>query len=99
LFRKGVPERRPAAGFLRRGDGVFALAGVDDGTYHALCAAVAPGTDWRTYMLSGEHVRVGTSGLVAVRAGAFAWPPAIELRALEPTDPPILASLALLALQ
>jgi len=42
---------------------------------------------------------VGTSGLVAVRQGNFVWPPAIELRALEPTDPPILASLALLSLQ
>jgi AraC-like DNA-binding protein len=99
LFRKGVPEQRPEAGCLRRGDGVFSLAAVEDGTYHALCASVAPGTDWRTYMLSGEHVRVGTSGLVAVRHGDFVWPPAIELRALEPTDPPILASLALLALQ
>jgi AraC-like DNA-binding protein len=99
LFRKGMPEQRPVAGFLRRGDGVFSIAPVQDGTYHALCASVAPGTDWRTYMLSGEHVRVGTSGLVAVREGAFAWPPAIELRGLEPTDPPILASLALLALQ
>jgi AraC family transcriptional regulator len=99
LFRKGVPEQRPVAGFLRRGDGVFSMSLVQDATYHALCASVAPGTDWRTYMLSGGHVRVGTSGVVAVRHGVFAWPPAIQLRALEPTDPPILASLALLALQ
>lgn len=99
LFHKGMPEGPPIAGVLRRGDGVFEMASVQDAPYHVLCASVAPGANWRTYLLSGEHVRVGTSGLVAVRNGLFAWPPALELRALRQIDPPILASLALLALR
>ena len=98
LFRKGVPEQRPVAGSLRRGDGVFSTRSVADGTYHVLAASVAPNADWRTYLLCGEHVRVATSGIVAVRGGAFEWPPSLALRELQLTDPPVLASLALLAL-
>jgi AraC-like DNA-binding protein len=97
-FRKGMPEERPIAGALRRGDGIFAFSHVPDGTFHVLSASVAPGADWRAYLLCGDPVRVATSGTVAVRNGEFAWPPVLTLRDLEPTDPPILASLALLAL-
>jgi AraC-like DNA-binding protein len=98
-FRKGMPEQRPMAGMLRRGDGIFAIREIPEGSYHVLCASIAPDANWRTYLLSGEHVRVATSGTVAVRGGSFAWPPVLALRALSPTDPPILASLAVLALQ
>jgi AraC-like DNA-binding protein len=99
IFRKGMPEERPIAGMLRRGDGIFSVREIPDGSYHVLSASVAPDANWRTYLLSGDHVRVATSGTVAVREGAFAWPPALALRPLSPTDPPILASLAILALQ
>lgn len=96
IFPKGMPEERPAAGTLRRGDGVFALPAVPDGTYHVLAASLAPDAGWRPY-LTGDGARVATSGTVSVRQGAFAWPPVLTLRPLEPTDPPILAPLALLA--
>jgi AraC family transcriptional regulator len=98
VFRKGMPEERPVSGALRRGDGIFAIPAMTDGTYHVLSASVAADAGWQTYLLSGDHVRVATSGTVAVRGDAFAWPPALELRPLRISDPPILASLALLAL-
>jgi AraC family transcriptional regulator len=97
-FTKGIPQRRPAAGTLRRGDGQFSAPAPPDGRYDILCAAIAPTKDWRRYMFLGDHVRVATTGTVTIRGGVCSCAIELHLRPLRSTDPPILAPLPLLAL-
>jgi AraC-like DNA-binding protein len=95
LFREPIPQGRPAGCAVLPAGGSFHIAFVPDGDYY-ICAVALPRSDKLPHQLPETTPR-GRSGPVAVRQGKPTAPVHVLLRPPQPTDPPILLSLPLLA--
>lgn len=95
LFRAHIPQSRPVGGDLLTAPGPFRIAGVPDGVYHLLAAALPPASDVLGYLLpDGASLSVGAGGApVVVRGGRADHFARVTLRPVQLTDPPLLISL------
>jgi AraC-like DNA-binding protein len=96
LFTTPVPQGRPAGCALMHGGGEFRIAGVPDGTYYALAAAVKPDAGALGFLLPGDECPRGKAGPFVVSGGSADREVRVQLREARVTDPPILVSLPML---
>lgn len=103
LFADAVASGVPIAGAMTQRPGILALTGVSPGSYHLLAVAFPAPIHGLGHLLPGDGVQVSSSGR-AIRVSASVPPghPStlhrLMLRALAPTDAPILTALPALVL-
>lgn len=96
LFRKPIPEGQPAGCAVLSEAGEYRIGPVPDGLYYPCALALDGLADPLHYLLGDDALR-GRTGPVWVSDGQVSGPTDIMLRAAEPTDPPILVALPLIA--
>jgi AraC family transcriptional regulator len=94
LFPDPIAQGRPIVGTLLSAPGPYALAGVPDGCYYVLAAALPWSSSPLAYLLPDERLRMGRStGPVWVRGRQVGGDRDLVLRPLQPTDPPLVVAL------
>lgn len=94
LFPAPIPQGRPVVGTLLHAPGPYALAGVPDGCYYVVAAALPWSGSPLGYLLPDERLRLGRSaGPLWVRHSRVHGCGDLVLRPLQPTDPPVVVAL------
>jgi AraC-like DNA-binding protein len=94
LFPDPIPQGRPVRGTLLHATGPYTLAGVPDGCYYLMAAALPWSANPIGYLLPDERLRVGRSaGPLWVRHGRVYGDGDLILRPHQPTDPPVVVAL------
>jgi AraC-like DNA-binding protein len=101
LFPGVIPQGRPVGCTLLTEAGVYRIARVPDGRYHAFAAAFPGSEDPLRYLLPDRTtLRVGMSrSPLVVHGGRVSGQPDIVLRLVRATDPPILSAMPLLLVE
>jgi AraC-like DNA-binding protein len=95
LFPSAIPQSAPVSGTLLAGPGSFVLHDVPPGMYRLLAAMFPLSNDPYVHLLPDDSIRVGADPLPVVVAHDVPLRHLhIELRAPQPSDPPILTALA-----
>jgi len=95
LFRRAIPEGRPAACALNAKAGTYALPLPPDGLWHVLAVAVPWSATGLQLLTLGELHR-GRSGAIAAKNGRWSGDSAVTLAVPNLLDPPILVAIPLL---
>ncbi len=96
LFPTSIAQGRPVIGTLLLAPGPYALAGVPDGSYFLVAAALPWSGNPLAYLLPNddERLRIGRStGPLRVRQGRVSGGCDLVLRPRQPTDPPLVVAL------
>jgi AraC family transcriptional regulator len=95
LFRRAIPEGRPAACALNAKAGTYALPLPADGLWHVLAVAV-PWSTSALQLLTLRGLWRGRSGGIRVKDGGWMGSSSVELGIPRLLDPPLLAAIPLL---
>lgn len=98
VFPSTIPQGIPMGCTLLTASGRYDVAGLRDGTYYVMAAAMPPLANPLAYLVCDAQLR-GRAGPVLVRDQRATGATDIVLRAPEVTDPPILVALPVLLQQ
>lgn len=99
LFPASIARGRPVAGTRVAANEPFTLGDLPRGQYRLLCAAVPAGQSQTRHLLPGAELQVASHpDLITIDTGIEHLDVTLSMRALGPTDPPVLIALPTLDL-
>jgi len=99
IFPASIARGRPVAGTRISAVEPFALTDLPRGQFRLLCAAVPAGNSQTRHLLPGAELQVASHPeLISIETGLEHFQLTLSMRALGPTDPPVLIALPTLDL-
>lgn len=99
IFPASIARGRPVAGTRISANDPFTLDELPRGQYRLLCAAVPAGQSQARHLLPGAELQVASHpDLISIETGLERFDVTLTMRALGPSDPPVLIALPTLDL-